>query len=57
VNVQDLIEELKKMSPLQPVRVFVRNEGCEDCGNRDAEGVLQDVSFQGNHIRLEANNG
>ncbi len=55
MNVQDLIEELKKMSPLQPVKLLIRGGGFDDelGGSFDAECELQDVSFQGNHIRLE----
>lgn len=51
VSVQELIEELKKMPQLQPVRLLIR-AGYEDY---QACGDLSDVRFEGNHISLEAN--
>lgn len=58
MTVADLIAELQKMPPHQPVKlVVVGGAYCmaEDCGVREcnAESDLKDVSFQGNHIRLE----
>lgn len=51
MTVEQLIEELKRMQPFQPVRLLVRS-GCEDCGQ--VEGGLSDVRFEGNFISLEA---
>lgn len=55
----DLIEELKKLPAHQPIRLSINGAGgcCmePECGftQDSAEAELRDVSFQGNHIRLE----
>lgn len=54
----ELIEELKRMPGNQSVRLVVVDGGycmAEDCGlsSVNTEAELFDVSFQGNHIRLE----
>lgn len=49
MNVQELIEELKKLPPLQPVRVLVR----DGWDGTMMSGELDHVAREGNHIALE----
>lgn len=48
MNNQELIEELKKLPPLQPVMVRDRNGWFAE---------LAEVRFEGNHTRLENSDG
>lgn len=59
MSVHDLIEELKKHSPLLPVRIRVPSgDACDFCGaGGESYAELDDVRFEGNHISLEGIDG